>query len=150
MVPAFNRAVEHSPVLRARLAGASPASRFRSFGGRAGFVRQTWGSGWALVGDSAYFKDPVSAHGITDALIGAELLGEALTAAVRGADEREALVRYQRQRDRLAAPMVPAVAKVASYQWDTATVADAYRDMTTAMRHEWDFLESRFAMATAV
>ena len=66
---------------------------------------------------------------------------------MRGADEREALVRYQPQRDRLAAPMVPAVAKVASYQWDTATVADAYRDMSTAVRHEWNFLEHRFAAA---
>lgn len=147
---AFDAAIETSPSLREQMAATTRVSRFRSFPGRAGFLRQAWGSGWALVGDSAYFKDPVSAHGITDALIGAELLADALTATiVNGADEREALACYQRQRDHLAAPMMPAVAKVAAFDWDPATVAGAYRDMNGALRHEWGFLESRFALATA-
>ncbi|MGI9603761.1 MAG: NAD(P)/FAD-dependent oxidoreductase [Acidimicrobiales bacterium] len=146
---AFDRAVDRSPVLRQRLAGATAESRFRSFPGQPGFLRQAWGSGWALVGDSAYFKDPVSAHGITDALIGAELLTDALVEALNGTHDAAALARYQQQRDELAAPMIPAVATIASYDWDPAGVAGAYRDMSRAMRHEWDVLEARFA-ATAL
>ena len=42
-----------------------------------GFFRQSFGPGWALVGDAGYFKDPLTAHGITDALIDAELLANA-------------------------------------------------------------------------
>ncbi len=38
-----------------------------------------------------------------------------------------------------------AVARVVAFDWDPG----AYRDMSVAMRHEWDSLESRFAMATA-
>ena len=36
------------------------------WGGIPGFVRQSSGPGWALIGDAAYFKDPITAHGITD------------------------------------------------------------------------------------
>ena len=75
-----------------------------------GSLRQSHGPGWALVGDSAYFKDPVSAHGITDALIGAELLADALIATGHGTDEHEALAGYQRERNQLAAALMPPVA----------------------------------------
>ena len=58
------------------------------FAGRKGFLRQAFGPGWALVGDAGYFKDPLTAHGITDALRDAELLANAAaggaTAALRG------------------------------------------------------------------
>lgn len=55
-----------------------------------GFFRRAWGPGWALVGDAGYFKDPLTAHGITDALRDAELLARAILA---GGDE--ALASYQ-------------------------------------------------------
>ena len=42
------------------------------FGGDHGFLRQATGPGWALVGDAGYFKDPLTAHGITDAFRDAE------------------------------------------------------------------------------
>ncbi len=140
---AFTRSVDSSPGLRTRLDGATRVSRFRSWPGQPGFLRQSWGSGWALVGDSAYFKDPISAHGITDALIGAELLSDALVAVARGADEGSALNAYQRERNRLAAPMMPAVARLAGFGWDNTNVEDAFRAMSAAMRTEWDHLEAR-------
>ena len=34
--------------------------------------RRAGGPGWALVGDAGYFRDPLTAHGITDALRDAE------------------------------------------------------------------------------
>ena len=36
------------------------------------------GPRWALVGDAGYFKDPITVHGITDALRDAELLANAV------------------------------------------------------------------------
>jgi flavin-dependent dehydrogenase len=40
------------------------------------YFRQAAGTGWALVGDAAHHKDPLAARGISDALLGAELLAD--------------------------------------------------------------------------
>src|SRR6185312_13709931 len=39
-----------------------------------GFLRQSYGPGWALAGDAAHHKDPIVARGITDAFRDADLL----------------------------------------------------------------------------
>jgi len=63
-------------------------------------VRQAFGPGWSLVGDAGYHRDPITGHGITDAFRDAELLAEALTAALRGGvPQAQALRDYQEQRD---------------------------------------------------
>ena len=64
-------------------------------------MRKPWGDGWALVGDAGYFKDPLSTHGMTDALRDAELLARALAAVLDGATESDALAEYQATRDAL-------------------------------------------------
>jgi flavin-dependent dehydrogenase len=134
----------------ARLAGAAPElaaavvgygdRRYPTFVGRPGFTRRSWGPGWALVGDAAYFADPVSAHGMTDALIGAELLARAVLATAGGEPEPAALAGYAREWRRLAGPMIPAVARVASLAGDPAGLRQAHRAMSAAMRAEWDYL----------
>ena len=49
--------------------GATPAGSAGSTAGPGPRpLRRPWGPGWALVGDAGYFKDPISTHGITDAL----------------------------------------------------------------------------------
>ena len=82
-------------VSRARLVG-----RLRGFAGVPGHLRQSHGPGWALVGDAGYFKDPLTAHGITDALRDAELLARAILDGRAGALEA-----YQRERDVLSEPL---------------------------------------------
>ena len=52
--------------------------RLRTWVGRPSFVRQAHGPGWVLVGDAGSFLDPLSTHGITDALRDAETLARAL------------------------------------------------------------------------
>jgi flavin-dependent dehydrogenase len=42
------------------------------------FYRQSYGPGWALVGDAAYHRDPLTGMGIGDAFLGASLLADAL------------------------------------------------------------------------
>ena len=69
------------------LAHAAPAVEFpaeervgplRGFPGMPARLHEPVGDGWALVGDAGSFKDPLTAHGITDALRDAELLARAV------------------------------------------------------------------------
>ena len=69
------------------LAEARRVGRHHGWAGAPGFRRRPWGPGWALVGDAGYYKDPISTHGMTDALRDAELLARALLAALGGGDE---------------------------------------------------------------
>ena len=70
-----------SPALAERLGDAIGPAGVRTFGGLPGYLRRPYGRGWALVGDAGYWKDPIDAHGLTDALRDAELLARALSAA---------------------------------------------------------------------
>jgi flavin-dependent dehydrogenase len=124
-----------------------PPHRIRSFAGLNGFTRTAWGPGWALVGDAVYFKDPVSAHGMTDALIGAELLARHVTAIFHGTDEAESLSRYSAARTSLAVPMTDAVARLATYAWHPEEVKQMHLEMNHAMRNEWTTLHSLDAMS---
>jgi flavin-dependent dehydrogenase len=65
------------------------------------------GPGWALVGDAGYFKDPITTHGMSDAMRDAELLTDALLAALSGAPEKDALVAYERMREGSRARCLP-------------------------------------------
>ena len=64
-------------------------------------LRRPYGPGWALVGDSGWWKDPLSTHGITAALHDAELLTAAVVAGAASQPAAElALAGYQERRDR--------------------------------------------------
>jgi flavin-dependent dehydrogenase len=76
-------------------------------------MRQSHGSGWALVGDAGYFKDPLTAHGITDALRDAELLAGAIADGRPGA-----LAAYQQERDALSRALFEITDSIASFRWD--------------------------------
>jgi flavin-dependent dehydrogenase len=58
------------------------------------FYRDCAGPGWALVGDAAYHRDPLTGMGIGDAFLGAELLAEAIDRGLSG-DLDAALRGYQ-------------------------------------------------------
>ena len=67
-----------APGLAERLEHRGPAGPPRVFPGLTGYLREAAGPGWALVGDAGYFKDPITAHGITDALRDAEILARVI------------------------------------------------------------------------
>ncbi|MEV0621420.1 NAD(P)/FAD-dependent oxidoreductase [Nonomuraea sp. NPDC050404] len=68
------------------------------------FYRQSYGPGWALVGDAGYHKDPITGQGISDAFVHAGLLAEAVSQALEGERPMEqALAEYQRVRDERSA-----------------------------------------------
>lgn len=80
------------------------------------FYRQSFGPGWALVGDAGYHKDANTAQGISDAFNDAEALTEALDDAFSGRrGSEEALAAYQTSRDERTTPMFELTCQFASY-----------------------------------
>ena len=123
----------------------------RGFPGIPGYLRQPWGRGWALVGDASHFKDPLTTHGMTDALRDAEILARAVTTVVRGdAPADRALACYQQTRDRLSQDLLMASDRVASYDWDMGDLRDLLLGVSTAMRPELEYLRNLDASAAAV
>lgn len=117
---------------------------FRGFAGYAGIMRQAWGRGWALVGDAGYYKDPLTAHGITDALRDAELLARAVD---RGTDE--AFAGYQAQRDDLSMRLFQITDAVASFAWHLPELQALHTEMSEEMSREARFLRDLDAAPAA-
>ena len=137
----YHEAIAGHPALARHLRGATFVGGLRRFGGVPGFLRHPVGPGWALVGDAGYFKDPLSAHGITDAFTSAEFLADALDEA-RNGDEAAALARYGDRRDDLAAALMPPVAALAALDLDQAGVREAFGRLNAALRHEWNVVQA--------
>jgi len=79
-------------------------------------VRQAFGPGWALVGDAGYYRDAITAYGMTDAFRDAELLAVALDRALAAdAEETTALAAYQRQRDRALREIFEITCRLAAF-----------------------------------
>ena len=98
------------------------------FSGRTGFIRQPCGRGWALVGDAGYFKDPITAHGITDALRDAELLANAASAGE--------LEQYHRVRDALSRSLFETTDAIAGLDWDLDQLRALHQTLNQAMKQE--------------
>ncbi|MBS1787033.1 MAG: FAD-dependent monooxygenase [Acidobacteria bacterium] len=128
---------EADPELAGAVAHAQRVGKFYPFAGRRGFIRQSWGRGWALVGDAACFKDPLTAHGITDALRDAELLANAVIA---GTDS--ALDGYQSERDAFAVEFLDLSDEIASFDWDLEQIKALHFRLSKLMNRECDFVRS--------
>jgi 2-polyprenyl-6-methoxyphenol hydroxylase-like FAD-dependent oxidoreductase len=102
------------------------------FVGRKGFLRRACGPGWALVGDAGYFKDPLTAHGITDALRDAELLTNAVTVG--------APAEYPAVRDDLSLPLFAATDSIAALDWDLDQIKLLHEALNKAMKREVEHL----------
>jgi 2-polyprenyl-6-methoxyphenol hydroxylase-like FAD-dependent oxidoreductase len=128
---------EADPDLAGTVGAAPSIGALRAFPGRPGWIRACAGPGWALVGDAAYFKDPITAHGITDALRDAELLARAVLEAPSGGRAQLGALRdYERTRDRLSDPLFDITERITSYQWDLSELRGHLRELSCAMRPE--------------
>jgi 2-polyprenyl-6-methoxyphenol hydroxylase-like FAD-dependent oxidoreductase len=135
---------EVSPALARQVLGASRDGALHTFAGRRGFLRQAHGPGWALVGDAGYFKDPITAHGITDALRDAELLADA---AIGGTCT--AFAQYEAIRDALSRPLLDVTDAIAAYGWDLEQAKSLHKALNQAMKREVEYLLARDASQTA-
>jgi len=111
--------------------------KLRGFAGSPGYLRQAHGPGWALVGDAGYFKDPLTAHGITDAFRDAELL----VAAILDGDPR-AFTHYQQTRDDLSLGLLQISDRIASFEWTLDTLRVLHRQLSEEMRRELEALQA--------
>ena len=111
---AFHDAAATLPWIADRLAGARQVGRFIGTGDLDGFFRTAAGPGWALLGDAGYHKDPITAQGMTDALLHAELLAAAIMHGLsEGASLDAALLEFGRRRDDAVRPMYGLTADLA-------------------------------------
>lgn len=132
-----------TPRLAERLVLGAEEGRMHGWAGLASSARKPWGPGWALVGDAGYYTDPISTHGITNALRDAELLARAVVEALSGAvPESVAFARYQSTRDRLSSRLFDATERVAAYDWDRSEIPELLRQVSSAMSDEFDYLSA--------
>ena len=78
------RALETAPDFLARMREGRREEKWYGTAGVPGYFRKPYGTGWALVGDASYNRDPITAQGISDAFIDAETLVEALSEGLSG------------------------------------------------------------------
>jgi 2-polyprenyl-6-methoxyphenol hydroxylase-like FAD-dependent oxidoreductase len=107
----------------------APAEPLRRYPGAPGHVRARAGRGWALVGDAAFFKDPATAHGITDALLDAHHLA--------GLFDREGgLERYQLNRNAHAVRLFETTQTIASFDWDYDSLKSLHATLNDCLKRE--------------
>ncbi len=103
----------------------------RGFGGQVGIIRRCHGLGWALVGDAGYFKDPLTAHGITDGLRDAELLARAVLTGTS-----DAMAAYEATRNDLSEKLFDVTDAIASFVWNDAELQALHRSLSREMTGE--------------
>jgi flavin-dependent dehydrogenase len=119
-----------------RLVQARPPSRLHTWIGRPGYVRQAHGAGWALVGDAGSFLDPLSTHGITDALRDAETLARCLTRTETFDDLDE----FAATRARVISATFDVADRIARYTWDLARLRRDLLELSSAMTTELELI----------
>jgi flavin-dependent dehydrogenase len=114
---AFGELLQRSaPQLAERLRQARRTSPVQGMLRQPNQLRQAFGPGWALVGDAGYYRDAVTAYGISDAFRDAELLAAALDQALgAGAQETTALAAYRQQRDQALREIFEITCRLAAY-----------------------------------
>ena len=129
------------PALGEDLHAASSTHGLVSFGGQVGRLRQASGPGWALVGDAGYFKDPISAHGISDALRDAEILAQAYLGG--------RLPDYGALRDSLSREFFEVTDRMASLAWTLDELKSIHMQLNAAMQLEQDWIAGQPAVIAA-
>jgi 2-polyprenyl-6-methoxyphenol hydroxylase-like FAD-dependent oxidoreductase len=111
------KAVESAPGVAERLVNARREEKWAGTAGVPNYFRKPYGPGWALVGDAAYDKDPITAQGISDAFIDAEALTVALDDGWSGRRPLDsALAEYQSTRDQRVKPMYDFTCQLATLE----------------------------------
>ena len=99
------------------------------YGGEPGFMRDATGPGWALVGDAGYFKDPLTAHGITDAFRDAELLSRAILSD-------GSLHEFQQIRDKHSVDLFNLTNRIAALDWSLDELKEMHKELNRIMKAE--------------
>ncbi len=121
-----------------RLRAAQMPERARLFAGHATMRRQSSGPGWALIGDAGQFRDPVTAHGMTDAFRDAEHLARHLAEA--GFDATG----YECERNAVSDPIFALTAEMTRYDRPMWELSAQFMQLSKLMREEQAWMDRRF------
>ncbi len=109
--------LELSVDFSARVSAGHREEKWYGTAGVPGFFRKPFGKGWVLVGDASYNKDPITAQGMSDAFIDAEMLAEALGAALAGDGPfEELLAAHEVARNERVRPMYEFTTQLATLE----------------------------------
>jgi flavin-dependent dehydrogenase len=133
----FTRALRTVDETLADRTAGDPEGPHRAFAGMRGFVRRSAGPGWALVGDAGFFRDPLTAHGISDALRDAELLARAI---LLGTDE--AVRSYETSRNAVSRGLMEVTDSIASLAWSMDEVKALHHRLSDEMKVGTRLIES--------
>ena len=117
MDKAFSDSLKMVPELKARVDRGTRESRVSGTHLLPNFFRQSGGPGWALVGDAAIHRDPITAQGMTNAFTHADILSDELIQAFGG--ERsldDAVQRYHARQFQQLKPMFDYTVHLAKLQ----------------------------------
>ena len=140
---AFDLLLREVPTLAARLPGRRRTTLAWGAVALPNLVRAGAGPGWALVGDAAYDRDPVTGHGMSDAFRDADLLAEAVDAVLAGEDEAWALARYEQRRITLLTPLLDVACQMIRFPG-----RDSFRDLRGSIRLA-DVIDAESAVLSA-
>ena len=113
----YLKTLELAPDLARQVGNGRREERFVGTADVPNFFRRPYGPGWALVGDAAYHKDPITAQGITDAFHDAEALAQAIDHGFSGRRPlEEALADYERQRNEAVMPLYEFTCRLATLE----------------------------------
>jgi flavin-dependent dehydrogenase len=133
------------PGLAERLDAAKREEPWVGTAGVPNYFRKPFGPGWALVGDAGYERDYLTAQGISDAFIDAELLAEAIDA---GFSERQpledALAGYESCRDARVTPLFHFTCMLATLE----PPPPAMQELFGAMHQNQDAIDQFFSAIT--
>ena len=126
----FLKTLELAPGFVERMRQGTREERFTATAELLNFFRKPHGRGWALVGDAAYHKDPITAQGISDAFRNAELLAEAVDASLSGRRPvEEAMVAYAQQRNDAALPIYEFTCQLATLEPPSAEMQQLFASL---------------------
>jgi flavin-dependent dehydrogenase len=112
----FLRTLDMAPAFAERVRAATRVERFH-VGGVPNVWRHPYGSGWVLVGDAGYAKDPITAQGIRDAFDDAERCATALHDTFTGTRSfDEAMAEVHAARDEHAGPIFEFTTQLATLE----------------------------------
>jgi 2-polyprenyl-6-methoxyphenol hydroxylase-like FAD-dependent oxidoreductase len=111
------RALESAPNFAERVRAGRREAPWHGSAGVPGYFRTPYGKGWALVGDASYNRDPITAQGISDAFIDAEMLTATLGAAWSGTTTLEdGLAAHESARNERVRPMYEFTSELATLE----------------------------------
>lgn len=124
---------ETNPQFARLMESASAGSKPLVFSGEHGFLREAAGPGWALVGDAGYFKDPLTAHGITDAFRDAEMLSKVVLSG-------QSLESFEETRNACSMELFELTDQIASFEWTLDELKAMHVRLNAIMKAEQELI----------